>query len=190
MITRLIGIHGFKGAGKTTLVRILSSKYHQQTGRPAMITNYADRLKSAAAMLFDFDPMLFYDGIKKEQKIPGCDFTQREILTGMHDGLVPVFGPYVFVDPVRRQWEQHSTESSGLFIVGDVRYDGLETDWIEEAGGTIIHIERPGCTQSAHSSERGIELRWNHLRVINDKDVKHIETVVDLWIRSKWLNFA
>lgn len=173
-MTTLIGISGFKGSGKDTLARALSQEHSFTTGWVSTITHYADRLKNASAQLFGLDPMLFYDEVLKEEQSP-MGRTPRKILTDMHDALVPMFGEDMFVSSVRDDWMRHKKAGcGGLFIIADVRYDGRETDWIRNEGGSIIHITRPGVTASEHSSEKGIQF------VEGDKVVCNNGSKIDL----------
>ena len=175
---RLVGIHGFKGSGKDTVAKMIAERVREVEGYICPITHYADRLKKAAAALFDINPEWFYDEKRKETIVPGLclPITPRKIMTDFHDGLVPLFGSDLFVHPVREDW-RHWT-GSGVFIVADVRYDGRETDWIRDNGGVIIHVVRPGVGGSTHSSEVGIAMHPHDYGILNAGSIEDLHKMV------------
>lgn len=176
---RLIGIHGFKGSGKDTVANMIAARVREVEGYLCPITHYADRLKRAAASLFDLDLNLFYDEVMKEATQHGLCYktTIRKIMTDMHDALVPMFGPDLFVHPVRQEWQRWL--GSGVFIIADVRYDGRETDWIRQAGGLLVHVRRPGVGPSAHSSEAGVAALPGDLIINNDGPLDDLKCQVE-----------
>lgn len=176
----LIGIHGKKRSGKDTVARMIATISEQERGELCAITHYATTLKNGAAALFEIDVKHFYDDDLKEKVVEELGVTPRKIMTDMHDAMVPVFGHYVFVDPVRRQWASWKQKSKGHFIVADVRYEGRETDWIRNEGGIIVHVFRESADNVAvtHSSEAGIPVRVGDIILWNDGTKKELEDQV------------
>lgn len=176
----LLGIHGRKNSGKDTVATLISI-IASEKGMYCSIYHYATTLKLAATDLFGVGIEPFYDQTLKETPIEHLGMTPRQIMTTLHDVLVPAFGEDLFVAPVRRKYQQWQEEcGKGFFVVADVRYEGRETDWIRNAGGKIIHVIRSGVSDipATHSSEQGIPPREGDIILHNDGTIQDLEDEV------------
>lgn len=178
----LIGIHGLKGSGKDTVARIISNMVRIEESQKCCSVAFATPLKQAAVSLFDLDPQLFYDQSLKEVFIPAVGASPRQIMTKLHDCLVPEFGPDLFVRAARNRWR--AWRGRGLFIVTDVRYR-REVDWILSEGGVILHVIRAGISQSpaSHSSELGLPVGKFPYVIYNDGTLEELAAQVVLLVR-------
>ncbi len=186
---KLIGVHGKKGSGKDTVAMLIAQYVHRElSSREVVVKHYADALKCGLAAMFTVPIQNFYEESLKEQVIPGLGASPRELMTRMHDLLVPLYGDQIWVNPIRddycSRWLGNSRE--GLYVVADVRYDGRETDWIRKEGGHIIHVVRASTDVNAgkHSSEMGVEVHQEDWVIHNDETLLHLR--MEVWgIMSK-----
>lgn len=185
----LVGIHGLKGSGKDTVAKMICREILQIEGRESRITHYADTLKRSASALFGVDIEWFYDEKKKETTIHGLNMTPRQIMTDLHDVLIPKFGQDLFVSPVRNEYSEwistdwgKDVQSQGPFIIADVRYDPRETAWVREWGGVILHVVRKsvqrGSPASRHSSEQGIPMTKEDYVIHNEGTLEDLQRTV------------
>lgn len=84
---------------------------------------------------------------------------------------------------IRRAVEQFWPLFDGKGVVfTDVRFEN-EAEAIRKAGGTIIHIRRPGVgIQSNHASEQGIAVDDSDWFFVNDTDLSAVERYAKLFI--------
>lgn len=182
---KLIGIHGFKGSGKTTAAKMIQ-QFYRADGKECGVTNYGDPLKQSLAALRQVPLDWYYDEKQKEESKAELDGnTPRKDMTNFHDALVPVFGDDVFVSPIKRKAKE--LEAAGkvdALIIGDVRYEGRETDWIRRREGVILHVKRPGVVAGSHSSETGVIYRPGDLLLFNDKEVEDMRGQLWVWYKA------
>lgn len=182
---RLIGIHGKKRSGKDTVAGMLVKHYPRM-----QLIAFADMLKDVCALVTSTHLSYFREGWPKETPLPKGGMSPRQIMTGMHDALVPVFGEMIFVDAVKMVWEEMKHREAGALergldslptglIVTDVRYE-REANWVRSEGGLILHIFRPETDGQAgtHSSELGIKGDYEA-----DFDIENSGTLEDLAVR-------
>lgn len=178
---KLIGVHGKKGSGKDTVAILMAQYVRKELCRDVQIRHYADSLKNGLSAMFNVPIQNFYDVTLKEVVIQSLGVSPREMMTKMHDLVIPVYGDQVWVNPVKDDYYKWLSESgSGLFIVADVRYDGRETDWIRKEGGKIIHVIREDTDVNAgsHSSEMGLEVYEGDRVFVNDKSLLDLRNKV------------
>ena len=76
-------------------------------------------------------------------------------------------------------------EGPGPVVITDVRFPH-ERDWLHNAGGVLIHIDRPGASDlgsnAQHSSEQG-QLRADTV-IFNDGSLADLEDVVNDAVRT------
>lgn len=154
----IIGFHGCKGVGKDTAAQFLIDTYGFQK------VSFAGILKEAVAALFNItvemvDQLKLADSIGTKGhvilQIDGIveyDYDWREFLQrfGTEMGR-EVFGSNFWVD----QWEDYLYRNSiqeDDIVVADVRFRN-EAAKIQEMGGTVVKIDRPGHEPDGHASE-------------------------------------
>ncbi len=179
---KLIGVHGKKGSGKDTVAILMAQYVRKELCRDVQIRHYADSLKNGLSAMFNVPIQNFYDVTLKEKVISSLGVSPREMMTKMHDLVIPVYGDQVWVNPVKDDYYGWVSDGDkgGLFIVADVRYDGRETDWIRKEGGKIIHVIREDTDVNAgsHSSELGLEVHEGDKVFVNDKSLLDLRNKV------------
>lgn len=199
----IIGLSGLKGSGKDTVGAYLV-KEHKFERR-----SFADPLKKSFAALFDIpmweienfkndDTVFVTVGNKNEPDIlkdltvdatlpnhmwsPIRELTFREGLQRYGDeSHRDVFGTDFWVDltlPVGGYY------TGRAIVVTDVRYIN-EAARVEELGGYIVRIERPGSIVDPHSSETEQAQIVPHYKLVNDDSIEllynEVEKMLD-WI--------
>lgn len=189
----LIGVHGKKGSGKDTVAILIAQYVRKELRIEAVVKHYADPLKNGLAAMFGVPIQNFYDENLKEVVIPEIGASPRELMTKMHDLVVPLYGDQVWVRQVKNDYYtwMNNGKSNGVFIVADVRYDVRETDWIRKEGGLIVHVFRDRTDHKAgnHSSERGLIIHDRDKVIHNNKSLLDLRNMVwsdmnDLWKKN------
>lgn len=156
----LIGINGFKNAGKSTIGQILVEDHE------FIQWAFADKLKEAVAALFDItrrdvDDFKETDSITTKVEVMlhfamGAEYVYnwREFLqrfgTEMGRG---VFGENFWVDqilPLGQAFRYHQLEN---IVVTDARFNN-ELERIKRLGGYNFRVIRPGYDGEEHASEQ------------------------------------
>jgi len=160
---QLLGIQGFKRCGKNTLGDMLA----KIMGTTTRMAAFGDTVKQISHTISGIPLAVFYDDNTKDVPWEDTGVIPREVMTKVNDGLRPVFGDDLFIDPLKPVWRESVIRNEAL-IITDVRYEN-EAAWIRKEGGTIIHLLRPGCVAGDHSSEKGIIYRNGYdYRIVND----------------------
>lgn len=149
---KLIGIHGKARSGKDTLARV----FVEDHGFVRMA--FADPLKVAACVLFDWPPELVFTDEFKEEYSPLWNMKVREVFQKLGtEAMRGTFGDDFWI----KRWalDYVKVKDKHSVVVSDVRNNN-EADIIRSLGGLIIHISREGAglkgMEAYHSSERGI----------------------------------
>lgn len=69
------------------------------------------------------------------------------------------------------------------YVFDDVRFPN-EARAITEAGGVLVHLDRPGLTAGEHSSEAHAGNLFEHRRIVNDGDIGDLYDQLDALVRS------
>jgi len=166
---QLIGIAGHAGVGKDTVAQYLHNKYQN-----TYVEHFADPLKRACAAAFGVPLEDFSNPhTKNEETFWGvsprqiAQFVGTEMFRNGPAMLYPDRGPTHWVNLLEARLTGISAlpPDEGLYtagdtvIIADVRFQD-EYDWIQNNGGVIIHIKRPGFNGAVgipgHASENGI----------------------------------
>lgn len=170
MKTKLIGLVGPAGAGKSTIADILwvDHGYFEMA--------FADRLKDVLSTMFGWERLDLEDRQFKETVDPVWGITPREALQRMGtEAVQTVFGKDFWV----RAWRQvydHISHNHNV-VVSDVRFEH-EAEAIRALGGQIVHIvgrSLPVNGVAGHSSERGIAKQDNDYILDNSADLITLE---------------
>jgi len=178
----IIGFTGVKQSGKDTCGAFLVETYEFQ--RRA----FADILKEAVCNLFDID-LIVYDKLKGNDNVAETvghvilevsgttqyDYSWREFIQrfGTEMGR-NTFGKNFWVD----QWEDGLYRDSIVeddIVVTDVRFQN-EAAKIQDLGGTIVRVTRPGYESDGHVSEEPLP------NILIDADINNNGTIEDLQI--------
>ena len=170
---RLIGLTGYAGSGKDTVRNMLEDD-HGFVGLA-----FADPIRTMLRALFDgaginTDHMDLRE--LKEQNIEGLGVSYRQLAQtlGTEWGRVCV-GRGFWLRIAHETIQKHRRHGERLFVVSDVRFEN-EARWIQDAGGEVWRIDRPGTDPvRPHVSENNIAtLPANRI-------ISNAGTVEDLW---------
>lgn len=150
---KLIGVTGKARSGKDTVATILVEEHG------FVRTAFADPLKQAAAILFDWPPELAFSDSIKEHLSPFWNMTGREIMQKFGtEAMRGTFGEDFWVKRWVTEYARLSPKHS--IVVSDVRTD-TEANAIRDLGGIIVHLRRDSAglagAEGLHSSEAGIK---------------------------------
>lgn len=164
---QLIGISGHAGVGKDTVAQYIQEKYENVYGEA-----FADPLKEACAAAFGLPIECFHDReVKEQESIWGpsprkiAQFVGTEMfreltekLYGKHD-----ISHWVRLLATRLTGLSAPPEGEGFYspgdtvVITDVRFQD-EADWIQQSGGILLEIRRPGFVGNVgiqgHASEK------------------------------------
>lgn len=146
MTIKLIGLAGPARSGKDTAGHYLKQRLGIETYA------LASPIKVTINEFFGWDER-HSDGELKEVVDPvwGCSPRKAYQLFGTE------FGRSIRPDLWLHMAKVRFNELGGL-IVTDIRFEN-EAQWIRQAGGTIIHVQRDDCESIlSHASEAGIEV--------------------------------
>lgn len=163
--SKLIAIHGLKGAGKD-----LTSKMLQKYVVNSATFAFGDRLKSICSAAWGVPLSTFYDEALKEKPLGGAhgDMTPRGIMTSMADAIKKQFGGDFFAKSLYTAWAQ-ALRSQRPLIVTDLRHP-VELQVCRDLGAIVIHVQRPDpglYAPSTHVSEQGLPLAHSDLLISN-----------------------
>lgn len=162
----LVGLCGFKGSGKSTLVA-----HNLRVGlRPAQVVSFASPIKKALhamgvpwAALINAEDKNFPLGLF-------CGKTGRQLQQSLGtEWGRDMVGPDLWIrlanDAVTKNWGYELN-----VIIDDVRFDD-EAKYIKDNGGIIIHVVRANHKGlDMHRSEAGINPTFIDMEFVNDGD--------------------
>lgn len=154
----LIGIHGFKQAGKDTLADLLVREYDFRK------VAFADRVKEAVAAAFGVPRKFLWGGETGKQtltRIPWADFrgirrrerAHPEFLTVRE--LLQTFATEMCRDKLPGIWYRYLPLEGRRVVVSDVRFPD-EASFLKGRGAFIVRVLRPGREPGEHASESGL----------------------------------
>lgn len=189
---KILGIHGKKQSGKTTVAQIVAeelrrSEYHPpgEPGYPLLVWPLAKPLKDMASIFFGVPRDVFDKGGLKEMTDPLYKISYRQMLVDLSAQLKKKYGPHCWL----RLLEQEVTYM-GLYrylLIPDVRFE-IEQDWIHARGGSILHIWRPGASDipAADLSEAGLPLWEGDTLLENGDTLDKLESAVLHFVAEKF----
>lgn len=154
----VIGIHGAKGTGKTTLAKTIIQElnYSPNTLYSSSIYHFADPLKRAASNLLGI-PVKVLERLKnKTECIQGSSVTYRQFLQTLGTEFMQSANKYWATDLAEKYLKEVS-ENTDIVIIPDVRFEH-EVKFIKEKyKGTLVKLIREDHTvKDDHASEQGI----------------------------------
>ena len=173
---KLIGVHGRARSGKDTLARTLVEEH----GFVRMA--FADPMKAAASILFDWPPEVAFSDEIKDYHSPLWNLTGRQVFQKFGtEAMRGTFGDDFWI----KRWacDYSRLRKKHSVVVSDVRTN-MEADMIRGLGGLIIHLRRDGAglrgAEGLHSSELGISFnRGTDLHIENNKGLEDLEMEVN-----------
>lgn len=164
----VIGIHGLARSGKDTAANFILAQ------RGGYIYSFADPMRAMlAAIGIDMrDP---YWQENKEVVIPALGVSPRRMMQtlGTEWGR-ELIHPEIWLTLAKQRL---LNQGSGM-IIPDVRFEN-EAAWVRSQGGVIVYITRPGgVVVEAHSSESGVAILADDVRIVNDKGLYDLQKSV------------
>lgn len=175
-LTRLIGLTGQAGSGKSTVAQYLGKHYGYTE------LTFAGHLKRSLAFIFGVDVRVFHDPDLKNRPLVGLfGKTPREVMLSFGTGWAR---DMVCQDMWVVQLEAHVSNLLSLpnvrLVVSDVRLEN-EAQLIKRYHGAIWQIERPGnpLPVPEHRTEHGLHPHYIDRVIVNDDTLEQLYSVVD-----------
>ena len=180
----IIGISGKARSGKDTVAQILRNNGLNEANLTTIV-HFADVLKYTLARLCSTrDCMISHNDFTttegKQKTIPWLDnMTHRELLqrfgTAIREEVHPDFWVKVCIHHL--EFIQPNYLKKYDLIVPDVRFPN-EKKAIEDLGGIVIRVERPGIDSGNHISETALDDAEFCHTIQNDGTLEELETKV------------
>ena len=157
----ILAVHGKAQSGKgTTVAKVI--EIFEKEGLKAAETNFADRLKAAAAFIFRIPRELMDTTEGKETFLPHFKMTIREVLQKF--GTEGCRGIYkdIWVWNIQQDIIEFKNKNYDIVCVGDMRFPNEY--WTMRADGAILlKTTRPNhkIKEDSHSSETALD----HIKV-------------------------
>ncbi len=185
---RLIGLNGFKGAGKDTVYELIAQEAENVVRRA-----FADKLKVVAGRSLGYEgedvEIITAMNLMKNQGYVdsvissgvGTHLSGRRYLQLFGQRAREVFGHSFWVDQVlpRPPVDGYEVELDGFFpdadvgVITDVRYPS-EAERVRALGGEVWLVERPDVISDGHDSERPLKDSLIDGVLINDGSVEDL----------------
>jgi len=168
----IIGITGFKTAGKSTFAAYLALEIDRRKIPVSQVTSFATPIRGMLRGI-DVDPW------EKNATIPGTTVTIRDAMRGIGQGMRAVCPDFW----VQLMLVEISKPGNRVVIIDDVRM-------ANEAAicDAIIRINRPGVESDGHETEKmewweeAFKSRKPAWLVDNNSDLAHLSRVADILI--------
>lgn len=178
----ILGIAGRAGAGKDTVGRLLRDNHYYA------IVAFANPIKRMLCTLLNVPMEKWEDRDWKETVLPGIGFTPRQLAQTLGAEWGRALSEDFWIRIAKRSIEEtkagfrHHDNLGKNFVITDVRFEN-EASAIRAMGGLVVHVDRPGSIDgtafSEHSSEAGIERKFNDYVILNDKAISNLAHEVD-----------
>ena len=199
---RLVGLSGFKGAGKDTAYELIAQERENVVRRA-----FADKLKIIAGRSLGYEgedvEIITAMNLMKNQGFVdsvvssgvGTHMSGRRYLQLFGQRAREVFGHSFWVDqvlpdpaidagsPVLQRKLSRRFDHADVGVITDVRYPG-EAWRVRALGGEVWVVERPDLTSDGHDSERPLDDSLIDGVVINDGTIEdlrdHVQRLLDV----------
>jgi hypothetical protein len=156
---KLIGFCGPAGAGKTTCAKLLGGS----------ILSFASPLKRCVGDLFKFSYEQLYGNLK--EVVDGrYGVSPRLVMQRFGTEFVRSTVPDLWETLMREKLIHRIEKGYNFILIDDCRFP-TEQKLIEDMGGVICEITRPGYEYSSHASEQGVEAGFG---IYNDGTIEEL----------------
>ena len=154
----LIGVNGFKGAGKDTIADYLVAKHNFRK------ISFADPLKDLVCKMLEInrEDLERYKNIDVDVQFRGRPITFRKFLQNLGDGARDVFGGDFWIEQAIEK-----ISPGHHYVFSDARYDN-ELLAIRGYDGYNIQVIRPGVESDGHASEMPPNINYIDYLIRND----------------------
>lgn len=183
---KLVGLTGVARSGKDTVGGYMVSHYD------FLQYAFANPIRKVASAMFGL-PENVFEGDNEDREVPDpfWGISPREMLQKIGtEGARDVFGQDIWVKHAHRYWStlkaSRDLDNYKLsapvpwrgVVITDVRFDN-EAKWIQEQGGIVLSIERPGVTAvNEHRSENGVHKDHITHHIVNDRTQEDLRSRV------------
>lgn len=162
---KIIGISGHKGSGKTTVADIISTLLLPSS---SVKIGFADPLKEEVAKMYGCSVSYV------EEHKPNF----RLILQGHGtDYRRKLCGDQYWIEKFLLKTLRPEYDKVDWILVPDVRFKN-EMQCINNVGGTLVRIERPGLPHDSHTSENDLDDVIFQHTILNDGGLDKLKTQV------------
>ena len=149
----IVGLTGFKGAGKTTIAKELD-RY---------CVSFADRIREVAKSAFGLTDKQLTNRQLKEAPDDYWDETPRTILQKIGMMFREQFGKDFWIRALEKHLRVlHNESGYREFVIDDVRFPN-EATWVQRQGA-VIGLNRPGVElDSDHPTETKMAEHWDEM---------------------------
>lgn len=175
-LPQFVGLHGFAGAGKDTVAKILEKYGYTRVA-------FGDRLREA---LYVLNPIVLYGHDGQDLRVQdivdtlGWDQAKREYEEIRR--LLQVLGTEVGREMIDQNVWVNSVfknlEEDKKYVFTDVRFVN-EHQAIDSRLGLLVKIDRPGVGPvNDHKSDQGLPDQWFDAAITNDGTLEDLNTKV------------
>jgi hypothetical protein len=175
-LPQFIGLHGFPGAGKDAVAKILADYGYTRVA-------FADKLREA---LYVLNPVIVFDEYGYELRVQdlvdnlGWDDAKRQYEEIRR--MLQVIGTEVGREMIDQNvWVDAAfkgLDKDKKYVFTDLRFEN-EHHAIDSRLGMLVKIERPGVgAVNDHKSEKPLPDKWFDVRLINDGTLEDLHTKV------------
>lgn len=175
--TRLIGVAGVAGSGKSTVCAHLAGELK------AAIMHVSDPIKAALDALFGFPEGAWADREWRRRPLPMVGKTPRQLAQSFGtDWGRNLVNEDIWITTLIARWRESGFP---LTIIPDVRFEN-EALQILRHGGLMLRVDRPGVERDApaHASELAIPDAVVHQTIINDGTLEELRVKAEAAIRD------
>lgn len=138
---QLIGVAGLASAGKDTIYKLVS-QYVQEGDRKCHRFSFADEVRKGCMHMVESELQIdVFNPTPEEKKII------RPILVAFGEAMKARFGQEVWLKKCQQSivnsYRYGSLRPNDIIVITDVRFP-FELQWVQDAGGCVVHISREG----------------------------------------------
>lgn len=153
------------GMGKSTAQ---SAAYDavRAAGKTAGVVSFGTQVRECASFAFPLNRGMFYSVEKKDEKIPGKQFTPRDLMIAFGNAGRSL-DPDFWVDFVRRIVHSRCTPDDITLFLDDLRFPN-EYEALKSWGAKVVRIWRPGKDVCTTETEGLLEHHDFDAQISND----------------------
>lgn len=179
----LIAFSGYKGSGKDTAARVLTTEYGFTK------VAFADPVREMALAIDPWiqDPDGLWWPLSEMITFVGWDVAKRDIPEVRRllqkigtEAVRNILGTDVWVDYLNSKFPDLFNDDT-RYVITDCRFEN-ECNFVRDSGGQIIWINRPGLTSDGHASESVVPLKHAVAELHNNETIEELEEDVRFFL--------
>lgn len=172
----LIGLHGPKTCGKSTVARALAGG--KNIPQPAKVLSFADPIRDMLGALIGKDISKMTQAEKEDPNLGICGVSVRRLMQtiGVEWGR-KLIHPEIWLEIMRRRIQE---SGAATVIIDDLRFDE-EANMVSDLGGVVCQLVRDGVTYTGeHATEHPIAGELIDFVLANDT-LQQLSDMVEFW---------